>query len=154
LFSCGELNLDDWFVHRAGQDTRRDLAQVFVAVDEKLGVVGFYSLGAFSLALDDLPEELGRKLPRYGAIPAALIGRLARDLRVRGQRLGDILLADAIGRVLAAKQQLAVYAIVVDAKNERAQLFYRAFGFTQLPSRPDRLFLLTSTAERARGRPA
>jgi GNAT superfamily N-acetyltransferase len=154
LFSCGEPDLDDWFAHRAGQDTRRDLAQVFVAVDEKHGVVGFYSLGAFSLALDDLPSELGKKLPRYGAIPAALIGRLARDLRVRGQRLGDILLADAIGRVLAAKQQLAVYAIVVDAQSEKAQQFYRAFGFTQLPSRPYRLFLLTSTAERARGKPA
>jgi hypothetical protein len=46
-FSCGEPDLDDWFRHRAGQDSKRDLSQVFVAVgvDEEaaLGVVGFYS---------------------------------------------------------------------------------------------------------------
>jgi hypothetical protein len=50
-FSCGEPSLDDWFRHRARQDTRRDLAQVFVAIDDQLGLVGFYSLSAFSIGL-------------------------------------------------------------------------------------------------------
>ncbi|MGO8968845.1 MAG: GNAT family N-acetyltransferase [Myxococcaceae bacterium] len=149
-FSCGEPSLDDWFRNRARQDTKRDLAQVFVAVDDELGLVGFYSLSAFALQVDELPEDLGNKLPRYGAIPAALIGRLARDLRSRGQRVGDILLADAINRVLAARESLGVYAIVVDALNTTARHFYASFGFTPLPTRPDRLFLLTSVAERAR----
>lgn len=151
-FSCGEPSLDDWFRHRASQDVRRDLAQVFVAVDDPLGIVGFYSLSAFSFQLDDLPEDLARKLPRYDAIPAALIGRLARDLRMRGQRVGDVLLADAIARVLDARERLGVYAIVVDALSETAKSFYVSFGFTPLPSRPGRLFLLTSVAERARSR--
>jgi GNAT superfamily N-acetyltransferase len=149
-FTCGDSGLDDWFRHRAGQDPRRDLAQVFVALDEPLGVIGFYSLSAFALELDDLPEDLAKKLPRYDAIPAALVGRLARDVRVRGQGIGDILLADAIGRILDARRRLAVYAIVVDALTDRARAFYRGFGFTPLPSRSDRLFLLTSVAERAR----
>jgi GNAT superfamily N-acetyltransferase len=152
-FSCGEPDLDDWFRHRAGQDSKRDLSQVFVAVgvDEEaaLGVVGFYSLSAFSLVLDDLPSDLAKKLPRYDAIPAALIGRLARDLRVRGQRLGDILLTDAIRTVLDARKQIAVYAIVVDALSEKAGAFYESFGFRRLPARQDRLFLLTSVAEQA-----
>jgi hypothetical protein len=69
---------------------------VFVAVDDERGVVGFYSLSSFTLALDDLPEEIARKLPRYDAIPAALIGRLARDQQVRGAGIGDLLLADAV----------------------------------------------------------
>jgi len=150
-FACGEPGLDDWFMHRASQDARRDLAQVFVAIDDQLGLVGFYSLSAFSLELNDLPEDLAKKLPRYHAIPAALIGRLARDLRARGQRIGDILLADAIRRVLDARKRLGVYAIVVDALTETAGDFYQSFGFTPLPSRPDRLFLLTAMAERAFG---
>jgi ribosomal protein S18 acetylase RimI-like enzyme len=149
-FSCGEPILDDWFRNRATQDTKRDLAQVFVAIDDVLGLVGFYSLSAFSLQLDDFPEDLAKKLPRYRATPAALIGRLARDIRSRGQRVGDVLLADAIKRVLAARQSLGVYAIVVDALNTMAQDFYASFGFTALPTRPDRMFLLTSVAERAR----
>ncbi len=150
-FSCGEPSLDDWFRNRATQDTKRDLAQVFVAIDDQLGLVGFYSLSAFSLQLDDFPEDLAKKLSRYSAIPAALIGRLARDLRSRGQRVGDVLLADAINRVLAGRQSLGVYAIVVDALYKASRDFYPSFGFTPLPTRPDRMFLLTSLAERARG---
>lgn len=148
-FACGRAELDDWFKRRAGQDERRNLARVFVAVDAALGVVGFYSLGAFTLALEDLPGDLAGKLPRYDAIPAALIGRLARDVRVRGQGVGELLLADAIRRILGVGQDLAVFAIIVDAKDEAAQAFYESFGFKAFPSRPNRLFLLSSTAAAA-----
>jgi len=148
-FACGQPDLDAWFHQRAGQDERRNIARVFVAVDDDLGVVGFYSLGAFTLALDDLPDGLAGKLPRYDAIPAALIGRLARDERVRGQGIGDLLLADAVKRILGAGRTLAVFAIVVDAKDAHAARFYAAFGFRPFPSRPNRLFLLTSTAATA-----
>jgi len=76
-FSSGVPALDEWFRMRATQDQKRRIAQVFVALDEQ-GVIGFYSLSMFTLVLESLPEELGRKLPRYDAIRAALIGRLAR----------------------------------------------------------------------------
>jgi GNAT superfamily N-acetyltransferase len=151
-FSCGQPDLDDWFRFRASQDEKRNVARVFVAFDAELGVVGFYSLSSLSLSLQDLPEEIVRKLPRYDAIPAALIGRLARDERMRGQRVGELLLADAILRVLGAGRSIAVFAIVVDAKDERAVKFYEAFGFRPFPLRPQRLFLLTSTAAAGLGR--
>jgi ribosomal protein S18 acetylase RimI-like enzyme len=146
-FSCGQAELDDWFRRRAGQDERRNVARVFIAVDSDLGVVGFYSLSAFKLDLDDLPEEITRKLPRYDdGVPAALIGRLARDARIRGKGLGDLLVADAVRRILGAAQALAVLAIVVDAKDERAATFYEGLGFRRFPLRPNRLFLLASSA--------
>lgn len=148
-FSCGQVDLDEWFHRRAGQDDRRNVARVFVAVDDALGVVGFYSLSSYTLALEDLPEDIARKLPRYDAIPAALIGRLARDQRVGGHRIGELLLADALRRILGAGRSVAVFAIVVDAKDERAAEFYRGFGFIPFPSRPRRLFLLASTATAA-----
>jgi ribosomal protein S18 acetylase RimI-like enzyme len=146
-FSCGQADLDDWFHRRAGQDERRNVARVFIAVNSDLGVVGFYSLSAFKLDLDDLPEEIARKLPRYDdGVPAALIGRLARDARMRGKGLGDLLVADAVRRILGAAQALAVLAIVVDAKDERAAAFYEGLGFRRFPLRPNRLFLLASSA--------
>lgn len=148
-FACGQPELDDWFRRRAGQDERRNLARVFVAVDDVLGVVGFYSLSAFTLALEDLPPDLAGKLPRYDAIPAALIGRLARDLRIRGQGIGEFLLADAVQRILSVGDSLAVFAILVDAKDAAARAFYESFGFQAFPSRPNRLFLLVSTATAA-----
>jgi ribosomal protein S18 acetylase RimI-like enzyme len=153
-FSCGQPALDDWFRRRAGQDEKRNVARVFVAIDDERCVIGFYSLSSFTLAIDDLPDEVVRKLPRYHAIPAALIGRLARDQRVRRQGIGELLLADAVRRILAASRSLAVFAIVVDAKDDHAVAFYENFGFRRFPTRPGRLFLLTSTAAEAFARAA
>lgn len=148
-FVCGQSDLDDWFQRRASQDDKRNIARVFVATDDEFGIVGFYSLSSFTLAIDNLPEEVGRKLPRYDAIPAALIGRLARDVRVRGTGIGELLLADAVRRILGASRTLAVFAIVVEAKDAAASVFYEEFGFRPFPLRPQRLFLLASTAAAA-----
>jgi GNAT superfamily N-acetyltransferase len=150
FFVSGVRPLDDWFRTRATQDQRRHVAQVFVALDDE-GIVGFYSLSMFTLALESLPESLARKLPRYDAIPAALIGRLARHERAKGAGVGDLLVADAVKRVLAAAESVAAYAIVVDAKDEGGRRFYASHGFISLPSRPNRLFLLTETAAAALG---
>ena len=151
-FSCGVAALDDWFHLRAGQDEKRNVARIFVAIDDRLGVVGFYSLSTFALTIVDLPTEHAKRLPRYDLIPAALIGRLARDRRVRGQGVGDLLLADAIGRILSAASTLAVFAIVVEAKDEQAATFTRDFGFMPFPSRPFRLFLPVADAIEAMSR--
>ena len=148
-FSCGKPALDDWFRHRASQDEKRDVARVFVACDDELGIAGFYSLSAFTLAIEDVPEHVAGKLPRYDAIPAALIGRLARDERARGRGLGELLLADAVRRILTAGRSLAVFAIIVEAKDDRAIAFYESFGFRPFPTRARRLFLPTSTAAQA-----
>ncbi len=148
-FTCGQSELDDWFRRRASQDKRRNIARVLVAVDDAFGVVGFYSLSSFTLTLENLPEEIARKLPRYDVIPAALIGCLARDQRARGRGIGQLLLADAIRRILGVGKTLAVFAIVVDAKDEHAARFYEGFGFRPFPLQPNRLFLPTSTAASA-----
>jgi GNAT superfamily N-acetyltransferase len=144
--------LDDWFHHRAGQDEKRNVARVFVAIDDRYGIVGFYSLSSFTLAIDDLPPEHAKRLPRYDAIPAALIGRLARDIRVRGEGIGDLLLADAVRRILGAARSLAVFAIVVDAKDHKALAFYQDFGFVPFPNRVRRLFMPASEAVEALSR--
>src|SRR5674476_880571 len=90
-------------------------ARGFVAIDDERGIVGFYSLSSFTLAIADLPSEYAKRLPRYDFIPSALIGRLARDQKVRGEGVGDLLLADAVRRVINASRSLAVFAIVVEA---------------------------------------
>ncbi len=148
-FSCGVAALDDWFHARAGQDEKRNVARVFVAVDDQGRIVGFYSLSSFTLAITDLPREYAKRLPRYDLIPSALIGRLARDERVRGEGVGDLLLADAVRRVIGASHALSVFAIIVEARNVEAAAFYRDFGFAPFPSRPLRLFMPMSEAAEA-----
>jgi GNAT superfamily N-acetyltransferase len=148
-FSCGVAALDDWFRFRARQDEQRNVARVFVALDDQHGIVGFYSLSSFTFTIADLPPEQAKRLPHYDAIPAALIGRLARDQKVRGEGVGGLLLADAVRRVIGAARSLAVFAIVVDATDEKAAAFYRDFGFAPFPNRPLRLFMPSSEAAEA-----
>ena len=148
-FSCDVTALDDWFRLRAGQDEKRNVARVFVAIDDQLGIVGFYSLSSFTLSIADLPPEQAKRLPRYDVVAAALIGRLARDERVRGEGVGAVLLADAVRRVIGAARSLAVFAIVVEATDEKAASFYPDFGFAPFPNRPFRLFMPASEAAEA-----
>src|ERR1700724_2630555 len=103
-FSCGVAALDDWFRLRAGQDGHRNVARIFVAVDDQRGVVGFYSLRSFTIAMRALPPQPCKRLTRYDALPAALIRRLARDQKVRAEGVGALLLADAIRRVIGASR--------------------------------------------------
>jgi GNAT superfamily N-acetyltransferase len=148
-FSCAVAALDDWFRLRAGQNEKRNVARIFVAIDDQRGIVGFYSLSSFTFTIADLPPEHVERLPRYDVIPAALIGRLARDERVRGEGVGGLLLADAIRRVIGASRSLAVFAIVVEAMDEKAAAFYRDCGFAAFPNRPLRLFMPASAAAEA-----
>jgi GNAT superfamily N-acetyltransferase len=147
-FSCGQPALDEWFQRRAGQDERRNVARVFVAIDGTQ-ILGFYSLSSFTVTLTELPPDLARKLPRYDAIPAALIGRLARDRRAHGQGIGGLLLVNAIQRIITLSESIAIFAIVVEAKDERAATFYESFGFARSAPMSKRLFLPLSTAAHA-----
>lgn len=141
-FRCGEAALDEYLQRYAKQDIKRGVARVFVATpaDQASVVEGFYTLSAASVAAEQLPESLRKKLPRY-PVHAALLGRLAVSDTAQGKGLGSILLVDACKRVVAASQTLAVVAIIVDAKSPAAAAFYRHFGFIELPGQPGRWML-------------
>lgn len=145
-FACGHPALDEWFRLRAGQDQHRSVSRVFLAVDDVLGVVGFFTLSSFAIIPDELPVAISRKLPRYQVIPATLIGRFATDRRVQGKGVGRLLIAEAIRRVLDVATSVAVFAIVIDAKDETAAEFYKRVAFQAFPQQPMRLYLLASTA--------
>jgi len=138
-FSCGADALDRYFRTQAGQDSRKRVASCFVLVADDGSVAGYYTLSATNIALADLPPALVKKLPRYPALPATLMGRLAIDQRQRGRGLGELLLFDAFSRTL--RSEIASYAFVVDAKDDAAQAFYERYRFIQLPSAGRRLFL-------------
>jgi len=132
-FSCGTPILDRYFHDMVGQDIKRRVTSCYVAKSvEDDAIAGFYTLSASSIPLVSLPDALARKLPRYPVVPVARLGRLAVDIRFKGQKLGIALLWDAIAQ--ATRSELAVYALAVDAKDDAAEAFYRHFGFVALAS--------------------
>jgi ribosomal protein S18 acetylase RimI-like enzyme len=141
-FQCGIEALDRYLKKQAKQDIKRRISRVFVASkpDNPKTAIGYYTLSTLSIELNQLPEKLARKLPKH-PVPAALIGRLAVSNAAQGQGVGKMLLADAIKRTLAVSDQIAIYAMVVDAINDNARGFYEQFGFTRLSDDSPRLFL-------------
>lgn len=141
-FQCGNELLNNYIKKQARQDVKRRISRVFVAVEpEKTSnIIAYYTLSTLSIELNHLPESLTRKLPRH-PIPAALLGRLAVSQKAQGVGVGKMLLVDAIKRTLAISDEIAIYAMVVDAINKDAQQFYQQFGFNQLSTKSRRLFL-------------
>ena len=141
-FHCDVESLDFYIHKQAGQDIRRRISRIFIASlpDRPKVVVGYYSLSTLSIELSQLPENLAQKLPKH-PVPAALIGRLAVSKNARGYGVGKMLLIDAIKRTLSVSDQIAIYAMVVDAINDNARGFYEQFGFTHLGDNSHRLFL-------------
>lgn len=131
-FSCGEPSLDKWLLADAESETKRGSARVWVWLDEHGRVVGYYSLSASKVRRDDVPKALGRGGPLE--IPAVLLGRLALDRSLRGQNLGEILLVDALSRVVDATRTVGVRLVVVDALHERVAAFYERLGFQRVPN--------------------
>ena len=138
-FSCGVDALDRYFHMQAGQDSRRRIASCFVLVAPDGSLAGYYTLSAAGVALADLPADVAKKLPRYPLLPGALMGRLAVDRRRQGQRLGELQLFDAFSRAL--RSDLASYAFLVDAKDDRAEAFYQKYHFRRLSGPGRRLYL-------------
>lgn len=139
-FSCGVEPLDRYLKQQAGQETRRHVANCFVAVPKGAkAVAGYFTLSATSVVFATLPEDFSKKLPRYPDVPAALLGRLAVDLQHRGKALGEFLLLDAMRRTMHV--DLAAAVLVVDAKDEGAKAFYYRYGFLDIGPGRSRLYL-------------
>lgn len=128
VFACGVEALDQYLVSQVTQDIRRRVSACYVAVEAGSGrVAGYYTLAAGGVPLNDLASDLIRRLPRYPSVPVARVGRLAVHRSFQGRQLGAALLADAALR--AARSEVAVHALVVDAKDDAAAAFYRHHGF-------------------------
>ncbi len=78
-FNCDVPALDRYLREQATQDIRRRISNVFAACDQVGVIAGYYTFAATSIPLTDLPPNDAKRLPRYGVVPAGLIGRLAVD---------------------------------------------------------------------------
>lgn len=107
-------------------------------------IAGYYTLAAAGVPLEQLPEPLQKRFPRYRSVPVARLGRLAVDTAYRGRKLGAALLWDAIMR--AVRSEVAVFALIVDAKDAQAEDFYRHHGFVHFGSLPRQLVLPLTNA--------
>ena len=68
------------------------VARTETALDK---IIGYYTLPAASVLLDNVPEKIARKMPRYPNIPAVRLGRLTVASSMQGQHVGSLMVLDA-----------------------------------------------------------
>ena len=134
-FTCGVEGLDRYLKAQAGQDLPRKANAVFVlgSEAEPERVLGYYTLCAMAMTQGEVPEAARKHVPRYPLVSCTLIGRLAVAKDQHGQRLGSILLADALLRAFESAGTVGSSMVIFDALDEAAAGFYAAYGFVRLP---------------------
>ena len=132
-FTCGVESLDSYLKTQASQDMRRKANAVFVlaSLDNPNRIAGYFTLCAYSLAPGTIPDEARKHLPRYPV----------------GQRLGSMLLAEALRKTYENASIVGSSMVVVDAIDERAVRFYQAHGFIKLPESMRLVLPIRSIAE-------
>lgn len=141
-FDCGVPALNEYLQRYADQHRKRGISSAYVLIEPCAPerILGYYTLSAAEIDTSLLAEKDRQKLPRY-PVPCFRLGRLACRADEQGRGIGKRLLACAIERCLIARVLVAAYALIVDAKDDRAKAFYAHFGFVQLLSRPMVMFL-------------
>lgn len=146
-FDCGEAALNEFLQRQAGQLGRKGFGKTYVALGaDGLSVIGFVTLSVGQVQTPCLPP--GLKLPRYPA-PILRMGRLAVDRREQGQGTGRRLLSFALRLALEFSKSVGLYAVVVDAKNDKASAYYQTMGFTPTLDDPLCLYLPVSVLAKA-----
>ena len=126
-FSSGNGELDRFFHDYAGQNQfRHHIGSTYVAVEEHFREIYGY-LTVAPAHIDELPDDLRKKLPRY-PLPVLRLARLAVSEKAQGQGLGGSLLRFAFGLALKLSTEYGCIGILVDAKKE-AEKFYQQYGF-------------------------
>lgn len=148
-FNCGKKLLDDYLHTQAKQDVKRRLSACFILADNDNIVKGYYTLSSTSIKRELLPDTIIKKLPpSYVNLPATLLGRLAINNSFKGKGLGELILMDALKRSYnTSLNSIGSMAIIVDPIDEEAMIFYRKYGFIQLPDSGKMFISVDTVAE-------
>lgn len=146
-FSCGEEALDKFLREQASRHQEANISRTFVLIDDSKPeqIIGFYTLVSSSVNVERLSDIDKKKLPHY-PVPTAKLARFGVGVEEQGKGYGRALMFDIVKRCWASSTNVAVYAIEVDAKNEKAKDFYLRFGFIELQDNLMALYYPLATA--------
>ncbi len=127
-FQSGDEALDRFFHRYAGQNQfRHHLGVTYVAADDDR-ILGFATVAPRHIDIEDLPDRLRKKLPRY-PLPVLGLARLAVDASARSIGLGSQLLRFVLKLATKMADDVGCAGVVVDAKPGAVE-FYARYGFT------------------------
>jgi ribosomal protein S18 acetylase RimI-like enzyme len=127
FFDCGTIELNQFLKQYAKENQfRHYIGTTYVAVVDDT-IIGYFSISAGSIRIENFSSELSKKLPKY-PLPVLRLTRLGIDIRYQNIGIGKQLLKFALRLTVKQKEQFACFALVVDAKTQSVG-FYESFGF-------------------------
>lgn len=148
-FTSGNKELDNWIQQHGLEHDGRDVARVYVLLDDSEAIVGYVTVSMMSECQDGLPTKLGSGLAGL-EVPGVLIGRLAVHSARQGSGMGRDLLVFAVNQAIEGAHAIAARFIAVDPIDDAARAFYAHNGFNDVPSDPGgRMFLSLKQARHA-----
>lgn len=155
-FSCGVPQIDNYLKLTAKKGSTADVVRIWVVIDEKKQIIGFYGINMHSVAVKDMPAAYAKKAMNHGLLPAAFIAMIGVDERYQGNGVGSALVADALSRIARASEQIGASVVMLDVIDDgdadavqRRKTYYQSFGFVPLPDQPLRHFMPIATAREA-----
>lgn len=145
-FDCGEESLNDFLRTRARKwaESGMGVTRVALLSQDDPTIIGYYTLAASSLDCSVMPAR--RSGPRQ--VSAILLGRLAIDIKHQGHGTGERLLIHALKRAERFSQVIGASCVVVDALHDKAESFYKRYGFINLLDKEHHLFIPMETISR------
>jgi ribosomal protein S18 acetylase RimI-like enzyme len=139
-FDCGNENLNSYLKLYALKNDKLGFGKTYLAIDDNENVAGYFTLSNANVDHNAMPQDGEKKIPRY-PVPGILLSRLAVDKSKQGQGIGEQLLVSAFKKVMEAAEISGVFALFVDAIDDKAQGFYLKNGFKELNASKYSLFL-------------
>ena len=125
-FSCGDKDLDDFFLYDAVKYERQLLGKSYCyrLISDNSVVVCFFTLSNSSVEARNLPNSRKKKLTEHiphekslSSYPATLIGRLGVDEEFNGKGIGSELIYFIKQQMLFPRNLAASRYLTVDAYN-------------------------------------
>lgn len=150
-FDCGVGSLNEYLKRRALGDQAAGKSRTYVIARGER-VIGYFSVASASIDPAQATERAAKGQGNQ-PIPAILLGRLAVDCKVQGERLGEALLVEALAKALAAAKVIGARVVLAHAIDAEAREFYRRYGFESSPCDDLHVMLLMKDIRKTFGTP-
>jgi GNAT superfamily N-acetyltransferase len=130
-FDCGKPALNRWLQRQALSNQSMGTTRTWVVLGPDQTIIAFYSSATASILKSTATGRLAHHQPEQ--IPAILLARLAVDEKHQHGGIGAALLKHCIMKAMEVSESVGVRLLLVHAKDEEAQAFYRRYEFEPSP---------------------
>tara|TARA_R110001592_G_scaffold200042_1_gene448763 strand:- start:21 stop:560 length:540 start_codon:yes stop_codon:yes gene_type:complete len=127
-FDCGVTELNQFLQRQARQKTTKHISKTYVAclASAPTEIIAYHTLTGYSVTTPPAHKDY-KKYPH--PLSAVKLARLAVNCSQQGQRIGELLLIDAIYRTVLVAQQISAIGLFVDPMTPAVVPFYQQYDF-------------------------